>query len=146
MHHFSERLSKALAVAGGAIMGILGGWSPLLTALIVFMSLDYLTGLVAAARGKSLKTENGYISSRAGFDGLIRKAGIMVVVFMGALLDQALDGESAMFMSASVCYFIANEGISILENLTLLGVKIPEALRAALELMNRKSQGTSQDK
>ena len=62
------------------------------------------------------------------------------------LLDQALDGESAMFMSASVCYFIANEGISILENLTLLGVKIPEALRAALELMNRKSQGTSQDK
>ncbi|MDD6884051.1 MAG: phage holin family protein [Eubacteriales bacterium] len=146
MNHFWARITKALAVAGGAIMGILGGWSPLLTALIVFMSLDYLTGLVAAARGKSLKTENGYISSRAGFDGLIRKAGIMVVVFMGALLDQALDGESAMFMSASVCYFIANEGISILENLTLLGVKIPEALRAALELMNRKSQGTSQDK
>ncbi|NLF26509.1 MAG: phage holin family protein [Clostridiales bacterium] len=140
MREFWDRVLKALAAAGGAVVGLLGGWTPLLTVLCAFMALDYLTGLAAAARGKSDKTETGGLSSKAGFDGLLRKAVIMLVVLMAALLDRALGTEASMFLSATACYYIANEGLSMLENAQALGVPIPEALRGALENVRRKGE------
>lgn len=135
-----ETIIKVLAAIGGAVLGLLGGWSPLLTALCVFMVVDYLTGILVGIRGLSPKTQNGKLSSKAGFQGLTRKAGIIVIVFMGALLDRAIGNGGAMFGSMCTCYFVANEGISIVENLVLLGVDVPDALKNALEIMQKKSK------
>ncbi len=131
------RIWKGLMAAGGALVGLLGGWSPLLTALCAFMALDYLTGLCVAALGKSDKMETGGLSSKAGFMGLLRKGLIVLMVLMAALLDRAL-GEAAVFQMAATCFYIANEGLSVLENAEALGLPVPEALRAALENVRKK--------
>ena len=134
-----DKVTKALAGAAGAIAGLLGEWNVLLTVLAIMMVLDYLTGLVVAWRGKSPKTETGGVSSRAGFDGLIRKAFIMVVVLVATLLDTAIGNSARVFQTAATTYYIANEGISILENTALMGVVYPAFVMRALETLRQKS-------
>lgn len=134
-----DKVTKALAGAVGAIAGLLGEWNVLLTVLAIMMVLDYLTGLVVAWRGKSPKTETGGVSSRAGFDGLIRKAFIMVVVLVATLLDTAIGNSARVFQTAATTYYIANEGISILENTALMGVVYPAFVMRALEALREKS-------
>lgn len=134
-----DKVTKALAGAVGAIAGLLGEWNVLLTVLAIMMVLDYLTGLVVAWRGKSPKTETGGVSSRAGFDGLIRKAFIMVVVLVATLLDTAIGNQARVFQTAATTYYIANEGISILENTALMGVVYPAFVMRALEALREKS-------
>ena len=142
MQHLHTVL-KWLAAVGGAALGWFGGWSPLLTALCAFMGIDYLTGLIVACRGRSPKTESGGLSSRAGFMGLLRKALVILVVLMATVLDHAIGNEQLVFQSAAVCYYIANEGLSIFENMALLDVPIPEPLKKALELFRKKGEGPS---
>ena len=101
--------------------------------MAVCMVIDYITGLIVAACGKSPKTEAGGVSSAVGFRGLAKKAVILLVVLLAWLLDQATG--NAVFQSAAVCYYIANGGISILENAVLIGVPVPEAMKNALEVM-----------
>ena len=134
-----DKVTKALAGVAGAIAGLLGEWNVLLTVLAIMMVLDYLTGLVVAWRGKSPKTETGGVSSRAGFDGLIRKAFIMVVVLVATLLDTAIGNQARVFQTAATTYYIANEGISILENTALMGVVYPAFVMRALEALREKS-------
>lgn len=140
-----ENVTKALAAAVGAVAGLLGEWNVLLTILALFMVIDYLTGLIVAWRGKSPKTETGGVSSRAGFDGLIRKAFIMVVVLVATLLDVAIGNASRVFQTAATMYYIANEGISILENTALMGVKYPKFIIKALEAMREKNDSLEDD-
>lgn len=140
-----ENVTKALAAAVGAVAGLLGEWNVLLTILALFMVIDYLTGLIVAWRGKSPKTETGGVSSRAGFDGLIRKAFIMVVVLVATLLDVAIGNASRVFQTAATMYYIANEGISILENTALMGVKYPKFIAKALEAMREKNDSLEDD-
>ena len=134
-----DNITKALAAAAGAVAGLLGEWNVLLTILAILMLTDYLTGLIVAWRGKSPKTENGGVSSKAGFDGLIRKFFIMVVILVATLLDVAIGNESRMFQTAATMYYIANEGISILENTALMGVKYPVFIEKALEALREKN-------
>ena len=134
-----EQATKALAAVVGAAAGMLGEWNVLLTILALFMVIDYLTGLIVAWRGKSPKTESGGVSSKAGFDGLIRKFFIMVVVLVATLLDVAIGNASRVFQTAATMYYIANEGISILENTALMGVKYPKFIIRALEAMRDKN-------
>ena len=129
---------KWLAGIAGAVAGLLGEWNVMLTILAVMMVLDYATGLIVAWRGRSPKTEGGGVSSAAGFDGLIRKAFIMVVVLVATLLDTAIGNATHVFQLAAVMYYIANEGISILENTALMGVKYPKFILKALEAMREK--------
>ena len=138
-------ITKVLAAAIGAAAGLLGEWNVLLTILAAFMVLDYLTGLIVAWRGKSPKTETGGVSSRAGFDGLIRKFMIMIVVLVATLLDAAIGNTARVFQTAATMYYIANEGISILENTALMGVRYPAFIIRALETMREKSD-TLEDK
>lgn len=128
-----ERVTKLLAALAGAVAGLFGEWSLLLTALVAAMGIDYLSGLVLAACGRSPKTEAGGLSSKAGFTGLARKGFIMLIVLLATLLDRAVGNRAMVFQSAAACYYIANEGLSILENAVLLGVPVPERIRAALE-------------
>ena len=141
-----DRILKTLAGIMGAAAGLLGEWNVLLTILAVFMVIDYVTGLIVAWRGKSPKTESGHVSSRAGFDGLIRKAFIMVIVLVATLLDVAIGNASRVFQTAATMYYIANEGISILENTALMGVKYPSFIIRALEAMRDKNDTLEKDK
>ncbi|MBO7670738.1 MAG: phage holin family protein [Oscillospiraceae bacterium] len=134
-----DKITKAVAAACGAAAGMLGGWTMLLTILAWFMGIDYLTGLLVAWRGRSPKTEHGGVSSKVGFDGLIRKAFIMLVVLMATLLDRAIGNSASVFQTAATMYYIANEGISILENTSIMGVKYPAFILKALETMREKA-------
>lgn len=134
------KIIKIGATVAGAAAGLLGEWNALLTTLAVLMGLDYLTGFVVAWRGKSPKTEHGGVSSKAGFDGLLKKGFIIIIVLVATILDKAINTGAMVFQTATVCYYIANEGLSVTENAALMGVPVPEAIKKALEMFRKKSE------
>ena len=136
-----DRIVKFLAGIAGALAGFMGEWSALLTALAVLMVMDYATGVALAWRGRSPKSQTGGVSSEAGFDGLLKKAFIIMIVLLATILDHALGTGSMVFQTATVCYYIANEGLSILENAALMGVPVPGAVERALEVFRKKGDG-----
>lgn len=124
----------ALAAVGSWIANSLGGWDASLQVLIALMVTDYITGvLVAAVWHNSSKSSSGTLNSVAGFKGILKKCAILLLVWIGVLLDQALG--SAYARTAVVLFFVGNEGISLLENLGLMGVPFPAFLRRALEAL-----------
>jgi toxin secretion/phage lysis holin len=139
-----EKITKICMTVGGAIMGIFGQWTPLMTLLIVSMSLDYASGVMVAWKGKSLKTESGFPSSKVGFDGLLKKAGIIIIVLVASLLDKTIGNSAMIFQTAVVCYYIANELLSIIENVGLLGLPVPPAIKKALEALKAKNEDTAE--
>ena len=140
-----DRITKAVCGMLGAAAGLLGEWNILLTILAWFMVIDYVTGVLVAWRGRSPKSETGGVSSKAGFDGLVKKFFIMVVVLVATLLDAAIGVETAVFQTAATLYYIANEGISILENTALMGVSYPKVILKALEAMRKKGDEGGED-
>ena len=140
-----NRIVKLFSGAVGAVAGLMGEWSAALSILAAMMLIDYLTGVIVAWRGRSPKTESGGVSSRAGFDGLIRKALIMAVVLLATLLDTAAGNSARVFQTAATTYYIANEGISILENTALMGVTYPKFVMNALEALKQKGDGNDRD-
>lgn len=115
----------------------LGGWDASMQVLVALMVADYVTGiLVAAVWHKSAKSESGTLDSKAGFKGLLKKAMILLVVWLGVLLDGAMGTNYIRTMA--VLFFVGNEGISLLENLGLMGVPYPEFLRKALEALHEQ--------
>lgn len=133
-----DKVVKALAAAAGAIAGLFGEWDTMLTILVVMMTVDYVSGWIVALCGKSPKTEGGGLSSKVGFVGLAKKGFIMLLVLVATMLDRAIGGGSSVFQSSLVLYYIANEGLSVLENAALMGVKFPAKLQRALEAMRDK--------
>lgn len=120
------------SVIGSFAANSLGGWDASMHVLVALMVADYLTGvLVAAVWHKSSKSSSGTLNSVAGFKGILKKCAILLLVWIGVLLDQALG--SAYARTAVVLFFVGNEGISLLENLGLMGVPFPAFLRRALE-------------
>lgn len=128
-----DKIVKGLAAAGGAVLGWVGGWNVMLTVLAVAMAVDYATGLIVAACGKSPKTEGGGLSSKVGFVGLAKKGFILLIVLLATALDKAIGNQTMVFQMASAGYYIANEGLSIMENAALMGVPFPGRLKKALE-------------
>lgn len=127
----------ALAVAGSALANALGGWDAGLKVLVALMVADYITGvLVAALWQRSNKSETGALDSKAGFKGICKKGMILLLVWLGVLLDQAMG--AAYIRTAVVLFFIGNEGLSLLENLGLMGVPFPAALKNMLEALRKK--------
>lgn len=134
-----------LAALGGLLANALGGWDATLQVLVGLMAVDYATGtLVALVFRRSDKTASGAYESRAGFKGLARKCAVLALVFVGALLDQVVGQR---FVRSAVClFFIANEGLSVLENLGHMGVERPAFLQRMLEAMRkRNSEGDDGD-
>ncbi len=134
-----DKVLKIVSAIGGAIAGLLGGWNVMLTLLAVMMGIDYVSGLIVAACGKSPKSENGGVSSRAGFLGLAKKGFIMLIVLMAMVLDQAIGNGTMVFQMMATGYYLANEGVSILENAGMLGVPFPRKLKNALEELRGKN-------
>ena len=130
-----EKILKLLAAVAGGIAGLFGEWPTALTILLIMMIVDYVSGILVACFGKSPKTEGGGLSSKVGFEGIARKGFIMLVVLIATLLDRAIGNTAMVFQSATVFYYIANEGLSILENAELMGVPFPAFIRSHLETM-----------
>lgn len=138
MNEIKVTALAALAAAGSALAGALGGWDAALSTLLVLMALDYITGvLVAAVWHKSGKTDSGGVSSAAGFKGLLRKAVTLLMVFLGAQMDKTLGID---YVRTAVClFYIANEGLSILENTAIMGVPYPAFIRNMLDVLRQKA-------
>lgn len=133
-----DKVTKVIAGLLGAAAGLLGGWDVTLTVLAVLMCTDYLSGVIVAACGRSTKTEEGGLSSKVGFIGLAKKGFIILIVLLGALLDKVIGTDGTMFRTMAVGYYIANEGLSVLENAALLGVPFPAKMKKALEVLRDK--------
>lgn len=135
-----DKALKGLAAVCGAIAGAFGGFDAMMQVLAVMMVLDYVTGVIVAWMGRSKKTEGGHLNSKAGFAGLARKGLMLLVVLMCAALDRVLPADAAVFRSMMIWFYVANEGLSILENLALAGVPFPAAVKKALEQLRDKNE------
>ena len=125
------KIQMAVAAIGGWLGYFLGGMDGLMIALIVFMVLDYITGLMCAVIDKKL-------SSAVGFKGICRKVLIFVLVGIGNLVDVYVLGEGGALRTAVIFFYLSNEGISFLENAGHLGLPIPEKLKDVLEQLHDK--------
>lgn len=127
-----------LGVIGGAIAAAFGGWDTGMITLIIFMGIDYVSGLiVAGVFKKSTKSEAGGLESRAGWKGLCRKGMTLLIVLIAAQLDKVIGFE--IIRDAVIIAYIANETISIIENAGLMGVPIPSIIQKAIDILNKKS-------
>ena len=136
-----ERLDvifKSIVAGAGAITGYLyGGWDTLLQVLLIFVIVDYLTGIIAGGT-------NGKLSSKVGFRGILKKVLIFIIVAVAHWVDVAVGvalGENvAIFRNATIFFYLANELLSITENAGQMGVPIPEKLMNAVEILKGKSK------
>jgi len=140
-----DTILAALSIAGSFIARSLGGWDSALKTLIIFMAIDYLTGLlVAGVWQRSNKSQTGALESRAGFKGLIRKGLILLVVLIGVQLDLIL-GIQGFCRTAIVLFFCGNEGLSIIENLGIMGVPLPDFVKEKFEQLKDKGNPKEKD-
>lgn len=129
-----------VGVVGSFIASLFGGWDTALVTLVIFMAVDYITGLVVAGVfHKSPKTDGGTLESRAGWKGLCRKGMTLLVVLVACRLDLIMG--SNFIRDATIIAFIANETISIIENAGLMGAPIPGVLVKAIEVLKQKADG-----
>lgn len=128
-----------IGVVGGFIASLFGRWDAALTTLVIFMGIDYVTGLiVAGVFHNSGKTESGALESRAGWKGLCRKGITFLIVLIACRLDLIMNTN--FVRDAVVIGYIANETISIVENAGLMGLPIPSAITKAIEVLTKKNE------
>ena len=127
-----------MAAAGlGAWLGfVLGGLDGLLTALIVLMIIDYVTGIMCAIVDRKL-------SSAIGFKGIFKKVFIMMLVAVANIIDVHVVGNGSALRGATVCFYLSNEGLSILENAVHLGLPVPERLKEILTQLHEREKKDS---
>lgn len=135
-----EKIIHAVSIATGAVVGFMFGEVPgLLVALVFFMAVDYVTGLIKAYYKKEL-------SSETGFKGIFKKIVILCLVSIAHMVDVYVIGSGAVVMSATTLFYIGNEGISILENAGEIGIPLPPALIKALKQISDAQQMKSDSK
>lgn len=126
-------------VIGAFITSLFGGWDAALTTLVIFMAIDYATGLiVAGVFHNSSKTESGALESRAGWKGLCRKGMTLLIVLIACRLDLVMN--TTFVRDAVIIGYIANETISIIENAGLMGLPIPAVITKAIEILTKKTE------
>lgn len=127
-------IQVAFAGLGGFLGWFLGGMDGFLYALIAFVVIDYLTGVMCAIADKTL-------SSNVGFKGIFRKVLIFVMVGVGHMIDTYIINDGGMLRTAVIFFYLSNEGLSMLENAAHLGLPIPEKLKEVLaQLHNRNNE------
>jgi toxin secretion/phage lysis holin len=136
MISMKNAICTGIGVLGSLVASLFGGWTASLTTLLIFMGIDYVTGLVVAGVfHASPKTKTGALESRAGLKGLIRKCSMLLFVLIGFRLDVAV-GTS--YIRDAVCIaFMANELISIVENAGLMGLPIPTVITNAIDILKK---------
>ena len=136
-------LCTVIGTVGGFIASLFGGWDTALATLLIFMAVDYVTGLiVAGVFHKSQKTESGALESRAGWKGLCRKGTSLLVVLVAYRLDLVIG--SNFVKDATIIAFIANETVSIIENAGLMGAPIPAVIVKAIDVLKQKADDSQE--
>lgn len=125
----------AFAAIGGWLGYFLGGFDGLLYALIAFMVVDYITGVMCAIVDKTL-------SSAVGFKGICRKVLILALVGIAHILDANIIGDGSVLRTAVIFFYISNEGVSLLENAAHLGLPIPEKMKEILAQLHNRADKT----
>ena len=131
IHLIWAKIQIAVTALGGWLGYYLGGLDGLLIALLVFVVLDYITGIMCAIADREL-------SSAVGFKGICRKILIFALVGVGHVLDTQVVGTGSALRSAVICFYLSNEGVSLLENASHLGLPVPEKLREVLSQLHNK--------
>ena len=119
------KLQMAITAIGGWLGYFVGGVDGLLTTLIIFMAVDYITGLMCAIADKKL-------SSAVGFKGICKKVLIILLVGVAHIIDLHVVGTGSALRSAVICFYLSNEGVSLLENTAHLGLPVPDKMKAIL--------------
>ena len=128
-------LDLIIGMIGSCLTYLVGGWNNMIQTLLLFMVLDYITGIIAAGVfHKSSKTSTGALSSKAGFKGLAKKMVILIVICLAYHIDIMLNLNNTLYSIVVIAY-IANESISILENAIAMNIPIPKKLEEAIERM-----------
>ena len=133
MRDLWNNIQIAIAGLGGWIGWFLGGCDGLLYALIAFVVIDYITGVMCAIVDRRL-------SSRVGFKGICKKVLIFALVGMGHILDTQIIGTGSVLRTAVIFFYISNEGVSLLENATYLGLPVPKKIKLILEQLHDRSE------
>ena len=129
------KVQAAVAAIGGYLGYFVGGVDGLMTALLIFMVLDYITGLMCAIADKKL-------SSAVGFRGICKKVLILMLVGVAHIVDLHVVGTGDALRSAVVCFYLSNESVSMLENAAHLGLPIPEKLKSVLAQLHGRIDET----
>ena len=124
------------ASVGTVFIYLLGGFDVALQCLLIAIAIDYISGLIKAYNTKQL-------SSKIGFKGILKKVGILLIVMLSVLVDR-VTGSTGAVRTLVIYYFVANEGLSILENLGQAGLPIPKVIKNALKVL--KDQANVKDK
>ena len=125
------------STVAGAVVNLLGGWDAWLTSLVILMLIDIIVGLIKSIMQRSDKSKSGGLNSTSMFRGGIKKILILLLVALGALLDQVISPEEMYIRSAVAGYYIANESLSILENAAACGIPLPKVLYSALDILKK---------
>ena len=133
MKEFWNVIQLIFTAVGGWLGWFLGSCDGLLYALIAFVTIDYVTGFMAAAADHKL-------SSEVGFKGICRKVLIFLLVGIGHILDTQVIGSGSVLRTAVIFFYISNEGVSLVENAAHLGLPIPEKLKAVLEQLHDRAE------
>ena len=127
------KIQIAVSAIGGWLGYFLGGVDGLMIALIVFMALDYLTGLMCAVLDKKL-------SSAVGFRGIFKKVLILMMVGIANIVDIHVVGTGSALRGAVICFYLSNEGLSLLENAAYIGLPVPERLKEVLAQLHNRDE------
>ena len=138
MKEFWNIIQAVFAATGGWLGYFLGGCDGLLYALLVFVVLDYITGIMCAVIDHKL-------SSSVGAKGIFRKILIFALVGIGPLLDTQIFGEAGVLRTAIIFFYISNEGLSLVENAAYIGLPIPTKLKLVLEQLHDRSEKEDKD-
>ena len=133
-----EFICAAIAGLGTFLTFIFGDWDVALQCLVIAVALDYISGVIKAFVNKEL-------SSKIGVKGLLKKVGVFVIVALAVLIDK-ITGESGAVRTLVIYYFVANEGLSIVENLSEAGLPIPDVIKKALKSLKNEAKGKKNDK
>jgi toxin secretion/phage lysis holin len=131
-------ICSAAGAAGSLLASLFGGWSSDLSTLVIFMAVDFATGIAVAALCRSGKTKTGGLSSAAGWRGLTKKIMTLLMVVVAHRMDLILQID--YIKTAAVIAFTLNEAISILENAGLIGIPMPKVLIQAVDLLKGKTK------
>ena len=133
-----SKIQIAVTALGGWLGYFLGGMDGMLIALIVFMALDYITGVMCAIVDKNL-------SSAVGFKGICKKVLILMLVGVANIVDVHVVGTGSALRGAVICFYLSNEGLSLLENAGHIGLPIPDRLKDILAQLHKRDDKKEDD-
>lgn len=133
MKEFWHFIQFIISLIGGYIGYFLGGKDGILITLVIFVLIDYITGILCAIQDKK-------VSSKVGFRGITKKVLVFVLIGLANMLDVNILKSGAVLRTATIFFYLSNEGISILENMGYLGIKYPEKIKDVLEQLHDKER------